>query len=109
MDNKEQHEVYFMDRFTVPQKSLATFISRMNNNRLFVSKLPGYKRGEAFQTTDNHGNATIITIAVWQNEDFLKEAKQLVQTEHIRAGFDPMEFYKRLDIQMEREAFFGIH
>lgn len=97
-----------MDRFTVPQKSLATFSARMNSNRLFISKLPGYRRGEAFQTTDNHGSATVITIAVWQNEDFLKQAKQLVQAEHIRIGFNPLEFYEYLNIQMEREIFFGI-
>lgn len=109
MESKEQHNVYFMDRFTVPQKSLATFTARMNSNRLFVSKLPGYRRGEVFQKIDDNGNATIVTIAVWQNENFLEQAKQIVQTKHNQAGFNPAAFYKRLNIQMKREIFSGIY
>jgi len=44
----------------------------------------------------------IITIAIWQTQDHLNKAKNAMQAEFERMGFDPQEFYKRLDIKMER-------
>jgi hypothetical protein len=39
---------------------------------------------------------------VWRTQDYLNNAKAAMQAEFKRIGFDPQEFYKRLNIKMER-------
>jgi hypothetical protein len=74
----------------------------MNYNRNFVSHLEGYVNGDAFEQVDTEGNVTIITIAVWENQEYLDKAKILVQAEFKRINFNPVEFYQRLSVKVER-------
>jgi hypothetical protein len=62
-------------------------------------------RGEAFEKPDQEGNLMIMTVAVWENQDKLNEAKQTIQAEFKRIRFNPTEFYQRLNIKMEREQY----
>jgi hypothetical protein len=39
---------------------------------------------------------------VWQNDDALRQAKEAVQAEYKRQGFDPAEFMKQLNVTMDR-------
>jgi len=97
--------VYFVDKFFVPKTSIDEFTKQMKYNRAFIANLSGYIRGDAFQKADDEGNLTIMTIAIWENQDKLNEAKQSVQAEFKRIGFNPVEFYQRLNIKMEREQY----
>lgn len=108
MENSTQNTVYFVDKFFIPKTSKVEFTKQMNYNRAFIAKLPGYVRGEAFQKTDSEGNVILITIAVWENQDRLNEAKRTIQNEFKRIGFNPVEFYQRLNINMERDIYEGL-
>lgn len=101
----DENTVYFTDKFFVPKTSIDAFTKQMQYNRKFIADLPGYIRGEAFQKADSAGNLTIITIAVWENQDKLTEAREAVQAEFKRISFHPMEFYQRLNIKIERELY----
>ncbi|MCF8245681.1 MAG: ester cyclase [Saprospiraceae bacterium] len=100
-----ENTVYFVDKFFVPKASIDEFTKQVRYNRAFIANLSGYIRGEAFEKPDQEGNLTIMTIAVWENQDKLNEAKQIVQAEFKRIGFNPNEFYQRLNIKMEREQY----
>lgn len=106
IDNSNQ--VYFVDRFIIPEKSISEFIKQMNLNRNFVKTQSGYIRGEAFQYFDNRRNLILMTIAVWKNQDYLDKAKKAMQTEFKRVDFNPVEFNKRLHIKMDRGEFESI-
>ena len=95
-------QVYFIDKFIIPKNSIEEFIKRMNDNRNFVKTLAGFIQSEAFQQNDEEGNLVIITIAMWQNQDYADKAKSLVQAEFKRIGFNPSDFYNRLNIKLER-------
>lgn len=103
-----ENTVYFVDKFFVPKTSIDEFIKQMRYNRAFIANLSGYIRGEAFEKTDGEGNLTVMTIALWENQDKLNEAKQAVQTEFKRIGFNSAEFYQQLNIKMEREIYIGL-
>jgi len=105
MENSFTNEIYFVDKFCIPKTSTDEFTKQVKYNRAFVAKLSGYVRGEAFEKSDSEGNLTIMTIAVWENSDKLNKAKQTIQTEFKRIGFNPVEFYQRLNIKMEREEY----
>lgn len=104
-ETESKNFVYFIDQFSIPEKSIPEFIKQMNLNRDFVKTLPGYIKGEGFQHYDKDGNLILITIAVWENQDQLNKAKSAIQTEFKRTGFNPSVFYKLLQIKMERGEF----
>jgi len=91
-----------IDKFFVPNNSSEEFIQRMNYNSGFIKNLRGFVKDEVYEQRDENGNRVIITIAIWENQERLTEAKNAVQTEYARIGFNPVEFYQRLNINMER-------
>ncbi|MES2650506.1 MAG: ester cyclase [Bacteroidota bacterium] len=99
--------IHFIDKFLVPKTSIEEFVKRMNYNRAFIKTLSGFINDQVFEQKDNEGNLTIITIAVWENQDKLNEAKTVIQTEYRRIKFNPIEFYDRLNIKMERGEYFN--
>jgi hypothetical protein len=100
--NQDSLQVSFIDKFFVPKNSINEFKQKMNYNRTYVSNLLGYVKGDAFEQKDAEGNLTIITIAIWENQDKLNNAKNSMQTEFKRLNFNPNEFYQRLNIKVER-------
>ena len=102
---KTENQVYFIDQFSIPEKSIAEFLPQMNSNRNFVKVLPGYIKGEAFQHYDKDGNLILITVAVWENQDQLNKAKTIMQAEFKKNKFNPAEFNQRLKITMKRGEF----
>jgi steroid delta-isomerase-like uncharacterized protein len=101
----EKEHVRFIDKFIVPAKAKQEFVERMNINRNFIKKLPGFAGDEVYERTDEQGNFICITIAVWENEDALKKAKDAVQAEYKRQGFDPAKMLERLNITMDRGTY----
>lgn len=98
-------QVYFIDKFFIPKGSIKEFTERMNYNRRFIKNLPGFITDEAYEQKDGDGNLTVITVAAWRNQQSINNAKNAVQAEYKRIGFNPVEFYQRLNIKMERGAY----
>lgn len=94
-----------IDKFIIPGNSVEEFNKRMKYNRNFIKNLPGFVKDEVFVQTAEDGNLTVITVATWENEESLTIARDVVQNEYKRIGFNPVEFYQRLDIKMERGLF----
>jgi heme-degrading monooxygenase HmoA len=92
----------FIDKFNVSHNAVDEFTERMNYNRSFLRGLPGFIEDAAYQRTDENGNLVIITVAQWESEDAVKNAKAKVQAEYQRIGFDMPGMMKRLNITMER-------
>jgi steroid delta-isomerase-like uncharacterized protein len=91
-----------IDKFFVPKNAVKAFTQQMNANRVFIHQLPGFISDEVLKQEDKEGNLTIITIARWQNQTYIDSARQKVQQEHSRIGFNRAEFTQRLNIKMER-------
>lgn len=100
--SQDSLQISFIDKFFVPKNSIDEFKQKMNYNRIFLSNLSGYVTGDAFEQKDTEGNLIIITIAVWENQDNLDNAKNSMQKEFKRINFNPGEFYHRLNIKAER-------
>lgn len=107
--NIDTKQVCFIDKFYIPKNSIAEFIERMNYNREFVKNIPGLIKSEAYQQNDAAGDLTIITTAVWKNQDHLEKAKSLVQTEFKRINFNPTEFYQHLNVKLERGLYLKLN
>ncbi|MDQ1096647.1 MULTISPECIES: ester cyclase [Chryseobacterium] len=97
--------VYFVDEFEVPAKSYEAFKSKLEDNRKLIQKLKGFVKDEVIVNTDQSDRLTIMTIAIWENEQSLEEAKKTVQSEYESIHFNPAVFNKQLNIKMKRNTF----
>ncbi|SDP97852.1 hypothetical protein SAMN05428975_4527 [Mucilaginibacter sp. OK268] len=95
----------FIDKFIIPKNAKQEFTERMNFNRDFIKNLPGFLGDIAYEREDENGNTICITVATWENEDALSQAKTAVQAEYQRINFDPAELLSRLNITMERDTY----
>ncbi|HLZ86878.1 MAG TPA: antibiotic biosynthesis monooxygenase [Puia sp.] len=95
----------FIDKFFIPAAAVQEFLERMKINRDFIKKLPGFIRDVAYQHPDGNGNLVVITIAEWESMDAMNKAKDAVQTEYKREGFNPAEMMQRLNITMDRAIY----
>lgn len=100
--NHPDDKIHLIDKFFIPKNSIEEFTRQMNYNRSFIKSLPGFVKDEVYEQKDEEGNLTIITVAAWQSQDSLNNAKSAIQAEFKRIGFNPIEFYQRLNIKMER-------
>jgi len=95
-------QVRFIDKFLVPVKAKEAFMERVKINRSFIKTQPGFIEDHTYKRTDENGNLIFITMAVWENEEFVKKAKEVVQAEYKRQGFNMPQFLEQLHITMDR-------
>ena len=91
-----------IDRFIVPQPAIDTFMQRVNYNRNFIKQLPGFIHDAAYQHRDEKGNLIFVTVAVWENETVINNAKAAVQAEYKKIGFNMPQFLEQAGITIER-------
>src|SRR5215510_5933771 len=101
-NNQTATELCFIDKFFIPADSIGEFTHRMNYNRNFIKNLPGFIGDKVYEQKDEHGNLNIITIAVWESQHHIDEAKNAVQAEYQRIAFNMPAFIARLNIKHER-------
>ena len=94
-----------IDKFVIPKNAIEEFIQRMTYNRGFIKNLPGFVQDAAYERTDENGDKIVVTVAVWQDEDAIKRAKEAVQAEYTRIGFGLAEMLARLNITVERATY----
>jgi heme-degrading monooxygenase HmoA len=98
-------EQIFIDKFRIPRQAKQEFTEKMNINRAFIKNLPGFIQDSAYERQEDGGYIVCITVAIWESEQALNNAKTAVQAEYQRIGFDPAELLARLDITMERDVY----
>ncbi|WAC15289.1 antibiotic biosynthesis monooxygenase family protein [Dyadobacter pollutisoli] len=99
------HNVQFIDKFNVPQNGKQEFLERVKINRNLIKTLPGFIEDTAYERADQQGNLVYITIAVWESEEAIKNAKEIVQAEYKKQGFNMAEMFMRLNITMDRGVY----
>ncbi|MDR8393760.1 antibiotic biosynthesis monooxygenase [Aliifodinibius sp. S!AR15-10] len=103
--NNHDNRPIFINRFIVPGQAKEEFVERLHINQDYIKNLPGFVEDRAYQRTDEDGNLVCITVAVWEDEESLSNAKEAVKEEYQRQGFDPAEFFQQNDITAERGIF----
>lgn len=95
-------QVQFIDKFFIPAAAKQEFYEKMSMNRNFIKTLPGFIEDAAYEYTDNDGNLVCVTVALWESREALNKAKEAVQAEYKKQGFDPAEMFQRLGIKADR-------
>ncbi len=105
MESQPNGEVAFIGKYLIPAASKETFLERQNIARAYIHTLAGFVRDHAYERITENGDTEYITIATWANDEALNNARELVQAENDRQGFDRAEMLKRLHIKMEPGVF----
>jgi heme-degrading monooxygenase HmoA len=105
MTNSKQ---ILIDKVIVPSEAVREFNTLLTFNRDFIKKLPGFIEDQVYERSDEDGNLVIITVAVWESGDAIKKAKEAVQAEYQKQGFNLQEVLKRLQITIDR-GIYKIH
>lgn len=98
-------QVNLIDKFFIPAAAKTEFYERMHINRSFIRTLPGFIKDEAYEYTDDNGNLVCVTVAHWANKEVIAKAKEAVQAEYKREGFDMPAMLKRLNITIDRATY----
>lgn len=102
---QNDNHIRFIDKFIMPENAEKEFVAVMNINREFISNLPGFIEDAVYKSTVENGYIIYITVAVWENEEKLHDAKKAVQKKYEKEGIDPKEMLDRLNISIERGVF----
>lgn len=97
-----KEEVGFIDKFFVPQNAMDEFTRQMKINRDFIKNLQGFIEDAVYVQTGEDSHFIVITVARWKNRESVDAARNAVQEEYKRIGFDMPGFLKRLNITFER-------
>ncbi|RYJ45126.1 antibiotic biosynthesis monooxygenase family protein [Flavobacterium beibuense] len=97
--------VLFIDTFTVPDKAKTDFLERVKINRDLLKTLPGFIEDHAYEKTAGNSSFNYVTIAVWENEEAIENAKQQVMASYKKSGFNMPEFLKKNKIILHRAAY----
>ena len=105
---QSKDRVSFIDKFLVPAAARQEFYERMTINRNFIKNLSGFIEDAAYEYTDTNGNLTCVTVALWESREALAKAKEAVQAEYTKQGFDAAEMLKRLNIVADRGIYIPV-
>lgn len=98
-------QINFIDKFLIPAAASKEFHDRMQVNRNFIKTLPGFIEDAAYEYTDNNGNIICVTVASWESKEAMAKAKDAVQAEYKKEGFDMAGFIQRLGITIDRGVY----
>ena len=84
-----------IDKFLVPREAIEDFTNRMNYNRNIIKGISGFLSDTVYKKINENGKIIIITIAEWKDENSLATAREAVQNEYKRNGFDLPGFIAR--------------
>jgi predicted ester cyclase len=101
-------KISFIDKFLIPAVAKAEFYERMHINRNLIKKIPGFIEDAAYEYTDNNGNLICVTVAQWENKEALNKAREIVQAEYKKQGFDMPAMLKRLNIVVDRGIYTSV-
>jgi steroid delta-isomerase-like uncharacterized protein len=107
LTKKKAHngQVNFIDKFFVPAAAKKEFYERVRINRRFIKQLPGFIGDAAYEYTDENGNLVFVTVAQWESKEAIGKAKEAVQAEYQKEGFDMPGMLKRLNITIDRGVY----
>lgn len=98
-------QIAFISKYHIPAASKATFLERQQIAATFISTLDGLISSHAYERITENGDIEYITIATWTSEQAVTNAREAVNAENQRTGFNRAEMLQKLNIKMEPGLF----
>lgn len=105
MKPQPDNQIAFISKYHIPAASKATFLERQQIAATFISTLDGLISSHAYERITENGDTEYITIATWTSEEAVNNAREAVNAENQRTGFNRAEMLQKLNIKMEPGLF----
>jgi heme-degrading monooxygenase HmoA len=93
--------VYRIDKFHVPLSAHREFLEQVHRTHEFLRTLPGLIQDSVFEQIGESGEFNLVTIAVWESDEAIADAKETVMAKYKAMGFNPQEMFARLEIKAD--------
>jgi len=87
-------------KILVPAASVEEFRKQSITGK-FLKQLPGFVKGESYETLDASGNLTLVTIAHWSSAADFEHAQQALKEYYQSIKFNPTAYREKLHIVFE--------
>jgi hypothetical protein len=91
--------VYRVDIFNVPIQARRRFLDRVEETHRVLRTIPGFIEDHILERPSGPGACTIVTIAIWKDEETVSQARVAVGDWHVRTGFNPQKLMKELGVE----------
>ncbi|SEJ00545.1 hypothetical protein SAMN05216327_105233 [Dyadobacter sp. SG02] len=105
MEPQPDNQIAFISKYLIPAASKAPFLERQQIAAAFIRKLDGLISSHAYERVTETGDTEYITIATWVSEESVGNAREAVNAENQRTGFNRAEMLQKLNIKMEPGLF----
>lgn len=101
MTENQDHHIYRVDKFVVPDEARAEFISDIRRTHNLLKDQPGFIQDFLLEQSDGPGEFNIVTFVEWESQEAIENARDEVKAMHERINFDPEETISRLSIKTD--------
>jgi heme-degrading monooxygenase HmoA len=101
--------VYRVDRFVVPSSARDEFLSRVKATHDALREQSGFVRDTLLEQFSGPGEFTFVTIAEWESESHIDEARSVVVAMHKQSNFNVLEVFQRLGIKADIANYREVH
>jgi len=98
-------QIAFISKYLIPEASKETFLERQHIARTFIHTLEGFISDHAYERITDNGDTEYITIATWTSNEAVNNAREAVNAENLRTGFNRAEMLQKLNIKFEPGLF----
>jgi heme-degrading monooxygenase HmoA len=91
--------VYRVDIFNVPTHARSRFLDRVEETHRVLRTIPGFIEDHILERPGGPGAYTIVTIAMWKDEETVRKAKSVVGAWHSKTGFNPQTLMRELGVE----------
>jgi len=98
-------EIVLIDTFVVPDESRAGLLETSRAIQNLLKTLPGFVEGFVYEKTAGDGRYSVVTTAVWKDNDAFENAKKAVPGRLQALGINPQEKMRALNVQVERGVY----
>jgi len=93
--------VYRVDKFVVPNSARDEFLSRVKATHAVLRKQAGFVRDNLLEQVAGPGEFNFVTVAEWESQAHMEEARSAVVALHKQSNFNPQELFRRLGIKAD--------
>lgn len=93
--------IFRVDKFNVPKASMESFKALVERTHQVLQQQPGFIRDLILEQVDGAGKFNIVTIAEWQDQAAIEQARRVITELHAAMEFNPQETMQRLGIEAD--------
>lgn len=98
-------EIVLIDQFIVPEESKVAFLEAVRKSTAFLRTLPGFVEGYVCEKKEGESRHSVITTAVWKDEEAFQNARKSAAEGFKKIGFNPPEIMKALNVEIDRAVY----